>query len=79
MVQDSNLARFKQKDTNIIVIEILGIEETYEILKFFEFTSERRMMSIAVRQIVADGLGPITIYSKGADSSIKEKCNSNLI
>ena len=33
-------------------------------------------MSIAVKQVLGEGkgYGPVMIYSKGADSSIKEKC-----
>ena len=54
----------------------MGAEETYEIVKFYDFTNERRMMSIAVKQVLGEGkgYGPVMIYSKGADSSIKEKC-----
>jgi magnesium-transporting ATPase (P-type) len=52
----------------------MGIEETYEIIKFYDFTSERKMMSIAVKQVLEEGYGPVMVYSKGADTSIKEKC-----
>lgn len=52
----------------------MGVEETYEIIKFYDFTSERRMMSIAVKQVFGDRYGPVMVYSKGADTCIKEKC-----
>ena len=32
------------------------------------------MMSIAVRQVIGSSKGPLTLYSKGADSSIKQRC-----
>lgn len=54
---------------------MLGHTETYEIVKFSDFTSDRRMMSIAVRRIVNGEKGPIEVFAKGADSAIKQRCS----
>jgi phospholipid-translocating ATPase len=43
-----------------------GVTTTYEILKVFPFTSERKAMSIIVRK--PDGR--MFIFAKGADSSM---------
>ena len=74
MVDSKNLAKFKSRSTNELVIEVLGQQETYEIIKFFEFTSERKMMSVLVRQILPEGKGPLLLFTKGADSVIKDLC-----
>ena len=41
-------------------------EEIYEIVKIYEFDSDRKMMSVIVR----DQKGKVFIFSKGADMSI---------
>jgi magnesium-transporting ATPase (P-type) len=59
---------------------VLGQVETYEIVKFSDFTSDRRMMSIAVRRIDnGHRQGQIQVFAKGADSAIKSRCSLELI
>jgi len=43
-----------------------GKEEQFELLRMFDFTSERKAMSVIVR----DASGKVWAYVKGADSSI---------
>jgi magnesium-transporting ATPase (P-type) len=76
MVRDRGLAQFVSRDSTSIVIQVQGEEETYEIVKFFDFTSERKMMSIAVRRVQGNEKGPVTLYVKGADTFVKEKCDN---
>ena len=42
-------------------------QETYEILKIFEFSSDRKMMSIVVKNIDTK---QILVFAKGADMAI---------
>jgi magnesium-transporting ATPase (P-type) len=41
--------------------------ETYRILKVFEFTSDRKMMSVIVKRVTD---GKLIVFSKGADGAI---------
>lgn len=54
----------KERRNTELVVEIFGEEQVYEILQVMEFTSDRRRMSVILRQ--PDG--KIVVYSKGADS-----------
>jgi magnesium-transporting ATPase (P-type) len=49
MVEDRGLAKFISKNSQYITIKVLGVEEQYEIIKFFDFSSDRKMMSIVLR------------------------------
>ena len=48
IVEEKNLARFVKRDTQCITVEILGELERYNYIKNYEFTSERKMMSMVV-------------------------------
>lgn len=48
MVQRRNLARFVSRDATSITVEILGDVEVYDYVKVFEFSSERKMMSVVL-------------------------------
>ena len=54
-------------------MEIFNVEYKVEVLNTFEFTSERKRMSI----IIKDG-DFIKIYVKGADDIIKTLLNKNI-
>ena len=76
MVKDEGLARFTSRSEKMITIEIgaehdasvsKDAENEFEILALNEFTSDRKLMSIAVRR-KADQ--KCYVYAKGAESQI---------
>lgn len=60
---------FKERTTDKLKLEILGKDETFEILHTFEFTSERKRMSVVCK----DQTGKILLYSKGAENVMFER------
>ncbi|KAG9130462.1 hypothetical protein Leryth_004421 [Lithospermum erythrorhizon] len=58
---------FVNKSGNVLEINFNGTMKRYEILDILEFTSERKRMSVVVREIQS---GKIFLLSKGADESI---------
>lgn len=77
---------FFHREMNILKIKILDKEEAYEILDVLEFTSDRKRMSVVLR----NPEGKVVVYSKGADSilwplisdcpkEIKEATDQNLV
>jgi magnesium-transporting ATPase (P-type) len=57
---------FVESTQSSTIVKILGKVERYEVLGLFPFTSDRKRMSIIVRDH-----GMIKMYIKGADSIIK--------
>ena len=51
------------------IVEVCGIEERFEVLQSFEFDSDRKRMSV----IVKEKDGTIKLYIKGADTKIRER------
>lgn len=49
-----------------MIINVKGKNEEYSVLKVFEFDSDRKMMSIVVK----DSSGKLKLFVKGADGSI---------
>ena len=66
-------AAFLSRDTNFINIRIQGREEQYSIVKIYEFSSDRKMMSVTVRE---EKTGKYFNFAKGADMMIKQKLQS---
>ena len=73
LVQSEGIARFIARSQDTITIKV-GAEfnnycaaEVYEILAINEFTSERKLMSVAVRE---KATGKCLVFAKGAESSI---------
>jgi phospholipid-transporting ATPase len=67
---------FHSRRQNIVTINVMGVQKSYEILALLEFTSTRKRMSVVVRCPAEDGadrVGPIKIFTKGADSIIYER------
>lgn len=58
---------------NTMNLTVRGKQVQYEILLEIEFTSERRRMTMVVR----DAKGAITMFTKGADSVILERLDNN--
>ena len=67
MCRDSGFAFFKHRDSDVITIEILGKEERYQIIRVLEFTSDRKRMSVIVKNLES---GKIINFIKGADMAI---------
>ena len=54
-------------------ISINGKKQTFDLLELFAFTSDRKRMSVVVR----DESGVIRMYMKGADSIVKGRLSRN--
>jgi len=55
-----------ERTVKTMTLSVFGKEEKYDILATLEFTPDRKMMSIIVR----DSAGVITLFTKGADSFV---------
>lgn len=64
---------FISRTQNAITISELGIKRTYEVLALLDFNSDRKRMSIILR----DPEGKIKLYCKGADTMIYERLHPN--
>jgi magnesium-transporting ATPase (P-type) len=62
---------FHKRLPNGIQVDIHGAAEIFEVLHQIAFSSDRRMMSIVVREKKS---GEIVLYTKGADSSVIPRC-----
>lgn len=69
MIEANYNCRLINRTNNEITISIRGKEEVYRIVKFYEFTSGRKMMSISVIRL---GDNALLNFAKGADSSLVE-------
>ncbi|KAK6043321.1 hypothetical protein COOONC_19174 [Cooperia oncophora] len=60
---------FHTRKPNEVTLSVLGEDEKYEVLDVVEFTSDRKRMSVVVR----DPSGRIKLYTKGADTVILDR------
>ncbi|KAM9620005.1 phospholipid-transporting ATPase IK [Morphnus guianensis] len=60
---------FLARTQDTITISELGVERTYKVLAMLDFNSDRKRMSVLVR----DPRGTIRLYTKGADTVILER------
>ena len=60
-------------DDNNIIVNDHGVERTYEVLNIIEFTSDRKRMTVVLR----DPERKIRVLCKGADSIIMERLRSH--
>ncbi|XP_026721716.1 phospholipid-transporting ATPase IC isoform X1 [Athene cunicularia] len=60
---------FLSRTQNTITISEMGIERTYDVLAILDFNSDRKRMSV----IVKESGGNIRLYCKGADTVIYER------
>lgn len=72
MASDSKISNFDACDSDNVMIKINGQDESYEILKMFEFTSERKAMSVVLKHPTDPSKA--ICYVKGADSSVFPMC-----
>ncbi|CUG93673.1 phospholipid-transporting ATPase 1-like protein, putative [Bodo saltans] len=63
----------KERSTRSMLVDVRGQEIRFEILATLEFTPDRKMMSMIVRDPTN---GRITIYTKGADSFVIPQLSS---
>ncbi|XP_064413920.1 phospholipid-transporting ATPase IB [Latimeria chalumnae] len=64
---------FTGRTPHSVIIEVLGNEQSYEILNVLEFSSNRKRMSVIVRTPSNE----LRLYCKGADSVIFERLAQN--
>uniref|UniRef100_T1JKU3 Phospholipid-transporting ATPase n=1 Tax=Strigamia maritima TaxID=126957 RepID=T1JKU3_STRMM len=64
---------FNVRTPKYAVVDVLGVEERYEILNVLEFTSSRKRMSVVIR----NPDGQLKLYCKGADTVIYERLGDN--
>lgn len=67
MCRDSGFTFFKHRDSDVITINVLGTEEQYKVIRVIEFTSDRKRMSVIVKNLET---GKIINFIKGADMAI---------
>ncbi|NWS06057.1 AT8B1 ATPase, partial [Motacilla alba] len=60
---------FLSRTQNTITISEMGVERTYDVLAILDFNSDRKRMSVIVREAG----GRIRLYCKGADTVIYER------
>ncbi|POI22989.1 hypothetical protein CIB84_013262, partial [Bambusicola thoracicus] len=60
---------FLSRTQDTITISELGVKRTYQVLAMLDFNSDRKRMSVLVR----DPQGTIRLYTKGADTVILER------
>ncbi|XP_035164586.1 phospholipid-transporting ATPase IK [Oxyura jamaicensis] len=63
---------FLSRTQDTITISELGVKRTYKVLAMLDFNSDRKRMSVLVR----DPQGTIRLYTKGADTVILERLRS---
>ncbi|KAM6331719.1 phospholipid-transporting ATPase IK [Alca torda] len=63
---------FLARTQDTITISELGVKRTYKVLAMLDFNSDRKRMSVLVR----DPQGRIRLYTKGADTVILERLQS---
>lgn len=51
MAKDAKLVEFLERDSAIFRIMVKGKLEVYKNIKFFDFTSERKMMTRVVQRV----------------------------
>ena len=73
MCKDVGYASMVERDQKSIKIVINGNTEVYEIMKVEEFTSDRKRMSVLVK----NQDGQIINFIKGADMAIIPRLNSD--
>ena len=71
MSAKTGLVEFIDRNSQIFTIRVLGEIEEYRTLKFFDFTSARKMMTRIVQNVKT---GQVYVMSKGADSAILSRC-----
>lgn len=67
MCETQLLGSFVERDSEDLTIEVRGKREVWKSLKYYEFTSDRKLMSRVVKNVETE---EVLVICKGADSSI---------
>jgi phospholipid-translocating ATPase len=67
MCETQLLGSFVERDSDNLTIEVRGKREVWKSLKYYEFTSDRKLMSRVVKNVETE---EVIVICKGADSSI---------
>jgi magnesium-transporting ATPase (P-type) len=71
MAAKTGLVEFIDRNSTFFKIKVQGVIEEYKTIKFFDFTSARKMMTRVVQNTET---GKVMAISKGADSAILSRC-----
>ena len=71
MAEQTGICEFIDRTSAVFTIKVQGVIEEYRTVKFYDFTSARKMMTRIVQNI---DTGRILALSKGADSAILSRC-----
>jgi magnesium-transporting ATPase (P-type) len=71
MVENEQIGKFISRDSDFMTIDVCGKVEMWRLLKYFQFTSERKLMS---RVLQNSETGEVIVFTKGADSSLIPLC-----
>ena len=71
MAKETGLCEFIDRNSAVFTIRVLGKIEEYRTVKFYDFTSARKMMTRIVQNVET---GRILSLTKGADSAILSRC-----
>jgi len=69
----ANGAQFLSSGSNSITVRFQGVSETHQLLNVFDFTSERRRMSVVTRS----PQGRLVLYCKGSDDEVLSRCGGD--
>ena len=64
---------FKKRWSQGVIVEVMGVERKIEILELIPFNSDRKRMTVIVRD-----QGIIKMLVKGADSIVMERLNTGI-
>ena len=74
MAAKTGCCEFIDRNSAVITIKVMGKIEEYKNIKFYDFTSARKMMSRVVQNVET---GRVLALVKGADSAILSRCVPN--
>jgi magnesium-transporting ATPase (P-type) len=67
MCEAQKIGSFIERDSDNLTIEVGAKREVWKSLKYYEFTSDRKLMTRVVKNVET---GEVLVICKGADSSI---------
>ena len=71
MAAQTGLCEFVDRNSATLTIKVMGSVEEYRNIKFFDFTSARKMMTRVVQNVKTE---QVFVMCKGADSAILSRC-----